>query len=74
VLIARFEQAGTAWARLNGVDGLSAHSQLRRVTAQTPTGPVALPAPPARWDGEVPQARPVPGLGAQGDAIRAEFA
>ena len=73
-LIVRFERAGTAWARLNGVDGLSAHSQLRRVTANTPTGPVDLPAPPVRWDGETPAAGPVPAIGQHDAAIRAEFA
>lgn len=73
-LMARFEAARTAWARLNGVDGLSAHSQLRRVEVETPTGPVSLPAPPAHWDGEAPPAGPVPALGAHDAAIRAEFA
>ena len=72
-LIARLEAAGTAWARLNGVDGLSRHSQLRRVTVDTPTGPVELPAPPVQWDGEDASALPVPALGADDDAIRAEF-
>jgi itaconate CoA-transferase len=73
-LIARFEVAGTAWARLNGVDGLSAHSQLRRVEAQTPSGPVTLPASPIRWNDEAPAARPVPALGQHDAAIRQEFA
>jgi len=73
-LIDRFETAGTAWARLNDMAGLSRHTQLRRVEAASPTGPVALPAWPVRWDGETPQGRPVPGLGAHDQAIRAEFA
>ena len=73
-LIARLQEAGTAWARLNGVDGLSRHSQLRRITVDTPTGPVDLPAPPVRWDGEEPDTRAVPGLGFDDAAIRAEFA
>ena len=73
-LIVRFEAAGTAWARLNGVDGLSAHSQLRRVEAPTPSGPVALPASPIRWDGETPAAGAVPAVGADSATIRAEFA
>lgn len=72
-LIGRFEAAGTAWARLNGVDGLSRHSQLRRVEAQTPTGPVLLPASPIRWDDESPFAGVVPALGQHDDAIRAAF-
>ncbi len=73
-LIARLEAAGTAWARLNGVDGLSRHSQLRRMTAETPTGPVRLPASPVRWDGEDVQTLFVPGIGAHDASIRAEFA
>lgn len=73
-LIERFEAAGTAWARLNGVDGLSRHGQLRRVTIETPTGPAALPVSPVRWDGQAPAAGPVPALGADDAAVRAEFA
>jgi len=72
-LIGRLEKAGTAWARLNGVDGLSRHSQLRRVTVDTPSGPVSVPAPPIRWDGEEPRSRPVPALGANDAEVRAEF-
>lgn len=72
-LITRLEAAGTAWARLNGVDGLSRHSQLRRTTADTPTGPVSLPASPVRWDGEAPATLAVPAIGADDAAIRAEF-
>jgi len=73
-MIERLEAAGTAWSRLNGVDGLSKHSQLRRVIAHTPTGPVDLPASPVRWDGEHPKIMTVPSLGADDAAIRAEFA
>jgi crotonobetainyl-CoA:carnitine CoA-transferase CaiB-like acyl-CoA transferase len=74
VMMARLEAAGTAWARLNGVDGLSGHTQLRRVTARTPSGPVELPASPVRWNGVEPVPLTVPALGADDDAIRAEFA
>ncbi len=73
-LIDRFERAGTAWARLNGVDGLSGHTQLRRVEVQTPSGPVTLPAPPARIAGQAAFAAPVPALDEHGAAIRSEFA
>lgn len=73
-LIKRCEAAGTAWARLNEVDGLSAHSQLRRIEVETPTGLVALPASPVRWNDEAPQALPVPALGADDAAVRSEFA
>jgi itaconate CoA-transferase len=71
--IARLEQGNIAWARLNEVDGLSAHTQLRRIQVDTPTGPAAIPAPPARWNGEEPRGLPVPGLHAHDAAVRAEF-
>lgn len=73
-LIQRLDAAGTAWARLNGVEGLSRHSQLRRITADTPTGPVQLPASPVRWNDDEPETLAVPALGADDAAIRAEFA
>ena len=66
--------AGIAFGRLNDVAGLSAHPQLRRAAVETPAGPVAIVAPPARH-GDAPRPlRPVPALGEQSEAIRAEFA
>jgi crotonobetainyl-CoA:carnitine CoA-transferase CaiB-like acyl-CoA transferase len=73
-LIERCERAKTAWARLNDVEGLSRHSALRRVEVATPSGRVTLPAPPARRHGVAPAALPVPALGADDAAVRAEFA
>lgn len=72
-LIRRLNEAGTAWGRLNGVDGLSSHSQLRRVSVDTPSGPVLLPAPPARWHGSAPSTFAVPSLGEHDRSLRAEF-
>ena len=72
-VIARMAAAGTAYASLNDVADLSRHAQLRRVQAESPSGGVALPAPPVRWAGVDATARPIPGLGADSDAIRAEF-
>ncbi len=74
-IVGRLRSAGTAFASLNGVKELSSHPQLRRVEIETPTGPVALPAPPPRWRGE--EARtlgPSPALGQHSQAIREEFA
>ena len=70
--------AGIAFGRLNDVAGLSAHPQLRRAAVETPAGPVAIVAPPARHDdgageGHSRPLRPVPALGEQSEAIRAEF-
>ncbi|HEX8382975.1 MAG TPA: CaiB/BaiF CoA-transferase family protein [Sphingomonas sp.] len=73
-VIARLAAAGTAYASLNDVADLSRHPQLRRVEAASPTGPVALPAPPVRWAGVVATAGAVPAIGGDSDAIRAEFA
>jgi itaconate CoA-transferase len=39
----------------------------------TPTGPVALPAPPARWQGTEASFAPIPALGAHTEAVRREF-
>ena len=74
-VVGRLSSAGIAFASLNGVKELSDHPQLRRVDVQTPTGPVALPAPPARWRGEDQRnLGPSPALGQHTQAIRKEFA
>lgn len=71
-LVARLAAAGTAYGMVNGVDGLSAHPQLRRMQVETPSGPVNMPVPPTAPPGFAP--RPVPAIGAQTEAIRREFA
>ena len=71
-LTGRLDAAGTAYGMVNGVDGLSAHPQLRRIEVPTPSGPVNLPAPPA--DTGTPfAARPVPAIGQHTQALRREF-
>ena len=64
---------GIAFGRLNSVEALSEHSDLRRVRVETPTGPANIPAPPAKIDGENFPLRSVPGLGQHTGAIRKEF-
>jgi len=64
--------AGIAFGRVNDVGGLSRHGDLRRVTVDTETGPVAMPAPPAR-SGEDEMFGAVPALGQHTDALRREF-
>ncbi|WP_425229963.1 CaiB/BaiF CoA transferase family protein [Sphingomonas sp.] len=71
--VERLAAAGTAYASLNGVADLSAHPQLRREDAVTPTGLVALPGPPVRWFGAAHASLSIPAIGAQSEAIRAEF-
>ena len=41
---------------------LAAHPQLRRITVETPVGPVRYPAPAARFAGADRRYGPVPGL------------
>ena len=70
----RLNAAGIACASVNSVADLSQHSQLRRTQAETPHGPVALPAAPVIIDGQPPALGPVPALGQHDAALRAEFA
>ncbi len=54
--------------------GLSVHPALRRVTVETPAGPLDMAAPPVRYkDMDVAAPRPVPAVGEHTEAIRAEF-
>jgi itaconate CoA-transferase len=71
---ARLRRANTAFGFVNDCAGLARHPALRRVTIETPAGPVSLAAPPAQFtDGPRPLGA-VPELGAHSAAIRAEFA
>src|SRR3546814_301137 len=67
------KEAGIAFGFVNRVEEFSRHPQLRRVEVDTPSGPVALPAPPARWSDDRPSPGSVPALDSHGAAIRAEF-
>ena len=64
---------GIAFGRVNSIEGLSSHSDLRRIQVETPTGPANIPAPPARFSGENLTIGEVPGLGEHTAAIRREF-
>jgi len=72
-VIARLEAAKVAYGMINDMAGLSAHPQLRRITVETPTGPVEMPAPPALWAGHAAKPGPVPAPGQHTRAIRREF-
>lgn len=72
-VIARMEAAGMAYASLNTALDLAQHPHLSRVTIDTPAGPVAVPAPPARFAGVERPLGAVPGIDEHGAAIRAEF-
>ncbi|MBV2358428.1 CoA transferase [Thalassococcus sp. CAU 1522] len=53
---------GLAVASVNDMAGLAAHPHLRRVTVDTPNGPVSLPAPAPIVDGRTRQTGAVPAL------------
>ncbi len=44
-LRARLTAADIAFAAVNDMEGLARHPHLRRITLDTPNGPVAVPAP-----------------------------
>ena len=71
--VARLNRARTAFGSLNEVADLSTHAQLRRVTAETPTGPVEVVAPPVQVRGRPFASGAVPALGQHTDAVRREF-
>ncbi len=74
-LTSQLRNAGIAHGRFNHLPEVLSHPQLRGCAVPLPDGEVAeIPAPPARvpWRGDTLGG--VPGLDAQGAAIRAEFA
>ncbi|MGD9537987.1 MAG: CaiB/BaiF CoA transferase family protein [Alphaproteobacteria bacterium] len=73
-LAERLTEAGIAFGRLNGIDGLVAHPQLRRLAVGSEKGEIELIAPPLRWSEPRPAPKPVPALAEHAAAIRAEFA
>jgi formyl-CoA transferase len=72
-LIEKLAAADIAFARVNEPKDLARHPHLRRITIDTPSGPVAYPAPPAQRAGETRRYGAVPALGAQTEKVRAEF-
>jgi crotonobetainyl-CoA:carnitine CoA-transferase CaiB-like acyl-CoA transferase len=70
---ARLVRANTAFGFVNGVAELSTHPALRRVSVDTPNGSVSLAAPPVVLSDGPRHLGPVPAIGANSAAIRAEF-
>ena len=71
-LMEKLAAADIAFARVNDCALLSAHPHLRRISVETPTGPVAMPAP-APIIGEARHYGAVPKLGEHTEKVRAEF-
>ncbi len=69
----KLRRADIAFGLVRDMAGLAAHPALRRVTVQTPGGPVALAAPAAVLSDGARALGPVPALGQHSTAIRAEF-
>jgi len=65
--------AEIAFARVNEVADVLKHPHLRRVSVETPSGAILLPAPPARVNGTTGAFAAVPALGAHTEAVRREF-
>ena len=65
--------ADIAFARVNGPAELARHPQLRRITIDTPSGPVSYPAPAERNAATTRRYGPVPALGEHSEKVRAEF-
>lgn len=57
-------RANIALASVNDMEGLSTHPHLRRITVDSPNGPVSFPAPGAQFVGETRAYGAVPALNA----------
>jgi itaconate CoA-transferase len=68
----KLEAADIAFARVNDVAGLIAHPHLRRISVETPSGPVSYPAPAPIRDTPREYGR-VPKLGEHTERVRKEF-
>ncbi len=66
--------ANVAFGFVNGLAELAAHPALRRITVETPQGPIDLPAPPAVFSDGPRVLGPVPEIGSHSTGIRSEFA
>jgi crotonobetainyl-CoA:carnitine CoA-transferase CaiB-like acyl-CoA transferase len=71
---ARLRAANTAYGFVNDVAAFSHHPALRRTSVATPNGPISIAAPPVIGSDGARELGPVPAIGAQSAAIRAEFA
>jgi len=61
--VARLSEADIAYASVNDMAALSNHPHLRRITVDTPAGPVSFPAPAPIFAGLSRSYGAVPGLG-----------
>lgn len=70
----QLDAAQIAFARVNDVLSVLKHPHFRRVSVESPNGPIDLPALPARFKGEDnPNYGPLPALGEHTGKVRQEF-
>jgi len=69
----KLEAADIAFARVNEVADIIKHPHLRRISVNTPSGPVLLPAPPARTGQGDTEFGAIAPLGAHTELVRREF-
>jgi itaconate CoA-transferase len=72
-LTEKLAAADIAFGLVNDPAGLSRHPNLRRISVETPNGPVSLPAPAAQHRGVTRGFGAVPALGEHTDSVRREF-
>jgi formyl-CoA transferase len=72
-LMGKLAAADIAFARVNDSALLRTHPHLRRVTFETPSGPVSVPAPAAQRAGEPRSYGAIPALGQHTEKVRKEF-
>jgi len=70
-LLERLDKADIAFAEVNTMADLTAHPHLRRITVETPAGPVSYPAPGAQFAGDPRSFAPVPAVGEHDDLLGA---
>ena len=71
-LSSKLAAADIAFGRVNDVGGLIAHPHLRRISVETPSGPVSYPAPAPIRDQPRSYGR-IPALGEHTEKVRKEF-
>lgn len=72
-LMQKLEASDIAFARVSDCELLSQHPHLRRVSFDSPSGPVSIPTTAAIFADDDRRYGPVPALGAHTEKVRAEF-
>ena len=72
-LMQMLQAADIAFGRVNDWQLLSTHPHLRRITVDSPSGPISMPAPTPRFAGERRAYGAIPSLGEHTEMVRKEF-